>query len=57
MDITVEPGVGYLDLNQFLEAHGAFFPPDPGPGAQIGGMVSQGCSGPNAYRYGYVRSV
>jgi D-lactate dehydrogenase (cytochrome) len=55
MDVTVQPGVGYQDLNQFLEPHGAFFPPDPGPGAQIGGMVSQGCSGTNAYRYGTMK--
>ena len=55
MDVTVQPGVGYQDLNQMLEGHGAFFPPDPGPGAQIGGMISQGCSGTNAYRYGTMK--
>lgn len=55
MDVTLQPGVGYVELNQFLEQHGAFFPPDPGPGAQIGGMISQGCSGPNAYRYGTMK--
>lgn len=55
LDITVQPGVGYQDLNQSLEEHGLFFPPDPGPGAQIGGMVSQGCSGTNAYRYGTMK--
>ena len=55
MDVTVQPSVGYIELNQFLGKHGAFFPPDPGPGAQVGGMIAQGCSGPNAYRYGTMK--
>ncbi|KAF2482458.1 D-lactate dehydrogenase [Neohortaea acidophila] len=55
MDVTVQPAVGYMELNQILEAEGLFFPVDPGPGAQIGGMISQGCSGTNAYRYGTMK--
>jgi len=55
MDVVVQPGIGYQDLNALLEPQGLFFPPDPGPGAQIGGMISQGCSGTNAYRYGTVK--
>lgn len=55
LDVTVQPSVGYVELNQALAEHGLFFPPDPGPGAQIGGMVAQGCSGTNAYRYGTMK--
>ena len=55
MDVVVQPGVGYQELNEQLAAHNLFFPPDPGPGAQIGGMVSQSCSGTNAYRYGTMK--
>ncbi|KAF5543318.1 d-lactate dehydrogenase (cytochrome) [Fusarium mexicanum] len=39
LDCVVQPGIGWMDLNDELAAHGLFFPPDPGPGAMIGGMV------------------
>jgi hypothetical protein len=55
MDVVVQPGVGYEDLNALLAPQGLFFPPDPGPGAKIGGMISQGCSGTNAYRHGTMK--
>lgn len=55
MDITVQPAVGYQDMNKILEEHDLFFPVDPGPGAQFGGMIAQGCSGTNAYRYGTMK--
>ncbi|KAF2160382.1 hypothetical protein M409DRAFT_70533 [Zasmidium cellare ATCC 36951] len=55
MDVTVQPSVGYQQLNELLAKDDMFCPPDPGPGAQIGGMISQGCSGTNAYRYGTMK--
>lgn len=55
MDVVVQPALGWESLNAELEEHGLFFPPDPGPGAMIGGMVGTGCSGTNAYRYGTMR--
>lgn len=41
MDIAVQPGVGWMDLNAQLAEKGLFFPPDPSPAAKIGGMVSR----------------
>ncbi len=39
-DVVVQPAVGWEDLNARLGGMGLFFPPDPSPGAKIGGMVS-----------------
>ena len=55
MDVVVQPAVGWEDLNARLAELDLFFPPDPGPGAQIGGMIGTGCSGTNAYRYGTMK--
>ncbi|KAL8353552.1 hypothetical protein RB601_003416 [Gaeumannomyces tritici] len=55
LDAIVQPGLGWEALNDALAEHGLFFPPDPGPGAMIGGMIGTGCSGTNAYRYGTMK--
>lgn len=41
LDVVVQPNVGWVELNHVLEERKLFFPPDPAPGAKIGGMVSE----------------
>ncbi|CEP21968.1 DLD4 [Cyberlindnera jadinii] len=55
MDCTLQPGVGWQDLNEYLKPRGLLFGPDPGPGAQIGGMCGTSCSGTNAAKYGTMK--
>ncbi|KIY49941.1 hypothetical protein FISHEDRAFT_72171 [Fistulina hepatica ATCC 64428] len=53
-DIVCQAGARWTDVNEMLASQGIplFCPLDPGPGATFGGMVSTGCSGTNAMRYG-----
>ena len=30
MDVVVEPGIGWMELNEYLAPYGLFFPLDPG---------------------------
>ncbi|KAI8270474.1 D-lactate dehydrogenase [Colletotrichum sp. SAR11_239] len=55
MDVVVQPGVNWVDLNKRIQSSGLFLPMDPSPTATIGGMVSTNCSGTNAFRYGTMK--
>jgi D-lactate dehydrogenase (cytochrome) len=55
MDIVVQPAVNWVSLNQSIFSSNLFFPVDPSPSAQIGGMVGTNCSGTNAVRYGTMK--
>jgi D-lactate dehydrogenase (cytochrome) len=52
LQVRVEAGVIYKELNQYLSRYGLFFPPDPGAAATIGGMVGNNASGIRTIKYG-----
>ena len=52
LQVRVEAGVIYKELNQYLSRSGLFFPPDPGAAATIGGMVGNNASGIRTIKYG-----
>jgi D-lactate dehydrogenase (cytochrome) len=52
LQVRVEAGVIYKELNQYLSRFGLFFPPDPGASATIGGMVGNNSSGIRTIKYG-----
>lgn len=54
--VTVEPGVFLLELQQFVEQYGLFYPPDPGEKkSTIGGNISTNAGGMRAVKYGVTR--
>ena len=56
LTITVEPGVLLMDLADFVEGKGFFYPPDPGEkSATIGGNISTNAGGMRAVKYGVTR--
>ncbi len=52
LQVRVEAGVIYKELNEYLSRYGLFFPPDPGAAAAIGGMVGNNASGIRTIKYG-----
>ncbi|KAG8729026.1 hypothetical protein FRC12_021307, partial [Ceratobasidium sp. 428] len=57
-DLVCQAGASWVDINATLKEKGIplFFPLDPSPAATIGGMISTGCSGTNAVRYGTAKA-
>ncbi|PYH76782.1 hypothetical protein BO82DRAFT_194985 [Aspergillus uvarum CBS 121591] len=55
MNVTVQAGVRWVDLNNQLKSTGLFLPMDPSPTAYVGGMIATNCSGTNAMRYGTMK--
>ena len=55
LQVKVQPGIIYDDLNRYLKRESLFFPPSPGGSgdlATIGGMVSTNASGIYSVKYG-----
>ncbi len=58
LQVKVEPGIIYDNLNDQLKRDGLFFPPSPGGSgdvATVGGMVSTNASGIYSVKYGGTR--
>ena len=56
MTLTVEPGILLQDVQEYVEARGFFYPPDPGEKASsIGGNISTNAGGMRAVKYGVTR--
>jgi len=54
--LHLEPGVLLMDIAQYLEPLGLFYPPDPGEkSATIGGNISTNAGGMRAVKYGVTR--
>lgn len=55
MDVVVQAGVNWVNLNESIKDSGLFLPLDPSPTALVGGMIATNCSGTNAMRYGTMK--
>ncbi|UCD63284.1 MAG: FAD-binding oxidoreductase [Candidatus Zixiibacteriota bacterium] len=58
LQVRVQPGIIYDNLNEYLKREGLFFPPSPGGSgdvATVGGMVSTNASGIYSVKYGGTR--
>ncbi|TWU74577.1 hypothetical protein ED733_006496 [Metarhizium rileyi] len=44
MDVVAQPGIHWTNLNNDISSSGLFVPPNPGPIALVGEMVSTNCS-------------
>ncbi|MBI5015573.1 MAG: FAD-binding oxidoreductase [Deltaproteobacteria bacterium] len=55
LQVDVEVGIQYRELNNQLRHYGLFFPPDPGAWAAIGGMIGNNASGVRTVAYGATR--
>ncbi len=56
LTVTVEPGVLLMELAEYVEEKGFFYPPDPGEkSATIGGNISTNAGGMRAVKYGVTR--
>ncbi|GMF72518.1 unnamed protein product [[Candida] boidinii] len=52
LDVTVQGGLGWEELRDYLSDYHLLYSPDPGPSATIAGGLANSCSGTNAARYG-----
>lgn len=56
LTLTVEPGVLLMELRNYVEERGFYYPPDPGEkSATIGGNISTNAGGMTAVKYGVTR--
>jgi glycolate oxidase subunit GlcD len=57
LQVVVQPGVVYDEMNAQLQSYNLFFPPNPGSSSvcTIGGMVANNASGMGAVKYGVTR--
>ena len=54
--VTIQPGILLQDLQQFVQQHDLFYPPDPGAKtATVGGNISTNAGGMRAVKYGVTR--